>query len=105
MRRPAASAASKAMRSFGVLRGIRRLDVHPLTFRGTKNAKNRAPARKSATNTANPLWEVLERNLLSMFKQIFGEIPHYNQQGKGNNKPEPKGRHGQPRANDFTLAV
>jgi hypothetical protein len=37
-RRPAGSAASKAMRTFGVLPGIRRIDVHPLTFRGIQSA-------------------------------------------------------------------
>lgn len=67
-RRPAGSAASKAMRTFGIVRGIRRLDVHPLTFRGKQSVK---------------MWEILERDLLATFKQIFGEIPFYNQQGKG----------------------
>lgn len=67
-RRPAGSAASKAMRTFGVLPGIRRIDVHPLTFKGTQSLR---------------IWEILERDLLATFKAIFGEIPFYNQQGKG----------------------
>jgi hypothetical protein len=67
-RRPAGSAASKAMRTFGVLRGIRRIDVHPVTFRGKQSVR---------------MWEILERDLLATFKHIFGEIPWYNQQGKG----------------------
>lgn len=67
-RRPAGSVASKARQAFGVLRGVRRIDVHPLTSRGTQNLR---------------MWELLERDLLSTFKMIFGEIPFYNQQGKG----------------------
>jgi hypothetical protein len=67
-RRPAGSAASKAMRTFGVLPGIRRIDVHPLTFRGIQSVR---------------MWEILERDLLATFKAVYGEIPFYNQQGKG----------------------
>jgi hypothetical protein len=67
-KRPAGSAASKATRSFGVLRGIRRIDVHPLTFKGKQNVR---------------MWEMLERDLLATFKSALGEIPFYNQQGKG----------------------
>jgi hypothetical protein len=67
-RRPAGSAASKSMRTFGVLPGIRRIDVHPLTFRGIQSVR---------------MWEILERDLLATFREIFGEIPFYNQQGKG----------------------
>jgi hypothetical protein len=67
-RRPAGSAASKAMRTFGVLPGIRRIDVHPLTFRGIQSVR---------------MWEILERDLLATFKVAHGEIPFYNRQGKG----------------------
>jgi hypothetical protein len=67
-RRPAGSAASKAMRTFGVLPGIRRIDVHPLTFRGIQSLR---------------MWEILERDLLATFKATHGEIPFYNRQGKG----------------------
>jgi hypothetical protein len=67
-RRPAGSAASKAMRTFGVLPGIRRIDVHPLTFRGIQSVR---------------MWEILERDLLATFKAAHGEIPFYNRQGKG----------------------
>ncbi len=67
-RRPAGSAASKAMKTFGIVRGIRKIDVHPLTFQGKQNVK---------------MWEMLERDLLSTFKDVFGEIPFYNQQGGG----------------------
>jgi len=67
-RRPAGSAASKAMRTFGVLHGIRRIDVHPLTFQGIQSVR---------------MWEILERDLLATFKATYGEIPFYNQQGKG----------------------
>ncbi len=56
------------MRTFGVLPGIRRIDVHPLTFRGKQSVK---------------MWEILERNLLATFKAVYGEIPFYNRQGKG----------------------
>jgi len=39
-----------------------------MTFRGKQSVK---------------MWEILERDLLATFKAIFGEIPFYNQQGKG----------------------
>ncbi len=67
-KRPAGSAASKARMAFRPLHGVGRIDVHPLTFRGKQNVR---------------LWEVLERDLLSTFKDVYGEIPCYNQQGKG----------------------
>jgi hypothetical protein len=67
-KRPAGSAASKARMAFGALHGVNRIDVHPLTFRGKQSVR---------------LWEVLERDLLSTFKDVYGEIPCYNQQGKG----------------------
>jgi len=67
-RRPAGSAASKTMRTFGVLPGIRRIDVHPLTFRGIQSVR---------------MWEILERDLPATFKVIHGEIPFYNRHGKG----------------------
>lgn len=67
-KRPAGSAASKARMAFKALHGVKRIDVHPLTFRGKQSVR---------------LWEVLERDLLSTFKDVYGEIPCYNQQGKG----------------------
>jgi len=67
-KRPASSAASKALQAFRTLRGVRRIDVHPLTFRGKQNVK---------------IWEVLERDLLTTFKALFGEIPQFNRQGTG----------------------
>jgi hypothetical protein len=51
-----------------VLLGIRRIDVHPLTFRGIQSVR---------------MWETLERDLLAKFKVAHGEIPFYNRQGKG----------------------
>ncbi len=67
-RRPASSAASKSLKAFGKLRGVRRIDVHPITFRGKQHVR---------------MWEVLERGLLSTFKEIYGDIPCYNRQGRG----------------------
>lgn len=67
-RRPASSAASKSLEAFGTLRGVRRIDVHPITFRGKKHVR---------------MWEVLERDLLSTFKCLYGGIPCYNRQGHG----------------------
>lgn len=29
------------------------------------------------------MWEVLEHDLLAVFKQMHGEVPRYNIQGKG----------------------
>jgi len=67
-RRPAGSVASKAMKAFGKLRGVKKIDVHPLTFRGTQRVKT---------------WEVLERDLLATFREKYGEIPTYNKIGGG----------------------
>ena|SRR5579862_5269907 len=67
-KRPAASAAGKSLKAFAKLRGVKRIEVYPLTFRGKQHVR---------------LWEVLERDLLSMFKKIHGGIPCYNRQGQG----------------------
>ena len=67
-RRPVASAAGVAREAFGFLRGVRQVDVHPLTFRGKQSMK---------------MWEVLERDLLSVFKQRYGDVPRHNSQGIG----------------------
>ena len=67
-RRPVSSAAGVARKTFGFLRGIRQVDVFPLTFRGKQSVK---------------MWEVLEHDLLSMFKYLYGDVPRYNRQGKG----------------------
>jgi hypothetical protein len=67
-RRPVSSAAGVARESFGFLRGVRQVDVHPLTFRGKQSLK---------------IWELLERDLLTMFKQRYGDVPRYNSHGKG----------------------
>src|SRR5690242_10714880 len=68
MKRPAASAASKSLRAFRALRGVKRIDVFPVAFKGKRHVA---------------MWEVLERDLLSMFQQMHGGIPFYNRQGKG----------------------
>jgi hypothetical protein len=85
-KRPAASAASKALKAFGKLRGklrgVKRIDVHPVTFRGRRNVR---------------MWEVLERDLLSMFKEIHGGIPFYNRQGGGKKFGVAKIRYFRPR--------
>jgi hypothetical protein len=67
-RRAVASAAGVARQTFGFLRGFRQIDVYPLTFRGKQSVK---------------MWEVLEHDLLSMFKYKSGRVPRYNSQGKG----------------------
>ena len=67
-RRAVASAAFVARETFGFLHGFRQIDVHPLTFRGRQRVK---------------MWEVLEHDLLSMFRHKYGRVPHYNSQGKG----------------------
>ena len=67
-RRPSSSVARVARAVFGVLPGVRQIDVHPLTFRGRRSVK---------------MWEVLERDLLATFKHLHGKIPRYNIQGKG----------------------
>ena len=67
-RRPAASAASKSLMAFAKLRGVRRIEVYPITFRGKRHVR---------------LWEILERDMLSVFKRMFGGIPCYNRQGHG----------------------
>jgi hypothetical protein len=71
-RRPASSAASKARQAFDVpkrgLRGVRQIDVYPLTFRGKQSVK---------------IWEVLERDLLATFNKMYDDIPRYNHQGRG----------------------
>ena len=67
-RRPAGSAAGVAREAFGFLRGVRQVDVHPLTFKGKQSVK---------------MWEVLEHDLLSMFKHMYGRVPSYNSHGKG----------------------
>jgi len=65
-RRFAASAAAKANRSFGVLRGVRKIDVHLLTFRGKHSVR---------------LWEELERGLLATFHEKHGCLPRHNKIG------------------------
>jgi hypothetical protein len=67
-RRPASSAARVARAAFGILPGVRQIDVHPLTFRGKQSVR---------------MWEALEHDLLAMFKHMHGEVPRYNIQGKG----------------------
>ena len=65
-KRPAASAASKSVKAFGELRGVGRIDVHPITFRGRQNVR---------------IWEVLERDLLATFKQGLRGNPLLQQTG------------------------
>ncbi|HWZ42365.1 MAG TPA: hypothetical protein VNW97_02770 [Candidatus Saccharimonadales bacterium] len=72
-KRPASSAAAKAWEAFGKgrglkIRGLKKIDVHPVTFQGKQSVK---------------LWKVLERDLLAVFKEKHGEPPHYNFHGKG----------------------
>lgn len=66
-RRFAASAAAKADRTFGVLRGVKRIDVHLLTFRGKRSVR---------------LWEELESGLLAAFQARHECLPCFNKQGK-----------------------
>lgn len=67
IRRPTASAAAKANAAFGVLRGVKKIDVHLLTFRGKRSVR---------------LWEELERGLLAAFQEKHDCLPCYNIQGK-----------------------
>ena len=67
-KRPAGSVASKAREAFRKLRGVKKIDVHPLTFKGTQNVKT---------------WEVLERDLLATFNEKHGALPLYNTMGRG----------------------
>jgi hypothetical protein len=67
-KRPASSAAAKASRAFDKLRGVKCIDVHPVICRG---------------RGAVSMWKILERDLLATFKHVYGEVPCYNQQGKG----------------------
>jgi len=69
IRRPSGSASRIAREAFGKLRGAKKLDVHPITFRGRQRLSTR---------------EVLERDLLAMFYEKYGELPRYNSQGKHN---------------------
>jgi hypothetical protein len=71
--RPATSAYRKADQAFGTkkssekLRGVRKIDVHLLTFRGKRNVR---------------LWEELEKNLLATFAKEYGRPPWFNHKGK-----------------------
>jgi hypothetical protein len=73
--RPATSAYRKADQAFGTrrpskkLRSVTEIDVYLLTFRRRQRVR---------------LWEVLERDLLATFKELYdGALPCYNNQGKG----------------------
>ena len=67
-KRPASSAAGKSLMAFGKLRGVKRIEVYPITFRRKKRVR---------------MWEELERDMLSTFGKLFGGIPCYNRQGTG----------------------
>ncbi len=71
--RPATSAYRKADQAFGTkkssekLHGVRKIDVHLLTFRGKRNVR---------------LWEELEKNLLATFHEKYdGHLPCFNIKG------------------------
>jgi hypothetical protein len=65
--RIATSAAQKA-REVLRLHGVDDFEVRVITCRGRRRVKT---------------WRKLERALLLMFRQQYGEIPHLNRQGKG----------------------
>ena len=72
--RPATSAYRKADQAFGAkkasekLRGVKKIDVHLLTFKGKGNVR---------------LWEELEKNLLATFVNKYKCLPRFNHKGKG----------------------
>ena len=67
-KRPAGSMARMAKEAFNKLHGVRQIDVHAVTCRGRQHVRT---------------WELLERAFLAVFKDIYGEVPRYNLQGKG----------------------
>lgn len=67
MRRPARSASWKASEAFGRLHGVSRIDVHFISFRGKQRVRT---------------WELLEKDLLAVFRDTYGELPQYNGKGK-----------------------
>lgn len=65
--RIAASAAAKASEMLA-LRGVYELTFHVVTCRGRKRVKT---------------WKKLERALLLTFREMYGEVPRCNKQGRG----------------------
>jgi hypothetical protein len=69
MGRVATSAAAKAEEIFGSrTHGVKELQVHVIRCKGRQNVET---------------WKVLERALLLTFKNMHGEVPKYNKQGRG----------------------
>lgn len=68
MFRPAYSAVRKGERAFHEISGVRRIEIHLVTAKKRKGVK---------------IWEKLERGMLAVFKEEYGQLPCYNKHGKG----------------------
>jgi hypothetical protein len=79
--RPATSAYRKAEQAFGAkkasekLHGVKKIDVHLLTFKGKRSVR---------------LWEELEKNLLATFVKEYEGLPRFNRKGKGSSVEDVK---------------
>jgi hypothetical protein len=67
-KRPAHSAAKIAINAFVKMRGVKTIEVFPMTCTGRSGLR---------------MWEVLERDLIITFKNRHGEVPHFNIVGRG----------------------
>jgi len=66
--RPASNVASKAMKAFAEIRGVKSVDVRLLVCEKRKNL---------------PTWELLESALLMVHKNLYGCLPYFNKRLEG----------------------